>query len=117
MADIDVRDHAVNEDNATISLGVLTAPGLSLSLQMPYSWDTSVVYTIGSINTNVVVVLEGSNDDLLWVALHSPITKTANGTFMIHHQERINYIRFRFVSEAGGAAAIITVNASPGVRS
>jgi hypothetical protein len=117
MADYDMSDYAVATDNAGVTVAVMSAPGRSESVKMPGCLDTTVFYKVESIDTNVVVTIEGSDDDTNWVELKNRATKTANGTYLFHYEPRINYMRFYWVSEAGGSAATITVTFSPGVRS
>lgn len=117
MADINARDYAISATNEGIPAALMDAPGYSDTLIMYGCWDSNIAYTIALINTNVVVQLEGSNNNSDWFSLSEEITKTANGTYNIHHQERVNYMRLRWISELGGTVATIQVNFSPGVRS
>ena len=75
-------------------------------------------YTITLIDTNVVVRAEGSLDGTNWANLDAndiDTTKTANGTYLFTFFGKINFIRFTFVSEAGGTAAKIDVKYLGGV--
>lgn len=91
----------------------LTAPGNGTVVNVQNYESVTVAYTITTINTNVVVRLEGSIDGTNWYALTSDTTQTTNNTFALQLPEGTfagtMFIRFVFVSEAGGTAATITV--------
>jgi hypothetical protein len=101
-----------------ISLGTKTALGSTTVIYMPGCYDTTVQYTVAGIGTNVVVRLEGSNNNDAWFNLDTgDTTHTANGTYALHYTHRINYIRFQFVSYIGGSPTIENINAALGVIS
>lgn len=66
--------------------------------------------TVASINTNVVVVPEYSNDGFSTVAAKgAPVTITANGVYTIPASVNYKDRRLYFLSESGGTAATIDV--------
>ena len=90
----------------------LTAPGVTSAFSMVGYKRATVAVTIASINTNVVIRIEGSLDGTNWFNLNATETDTvftSNGTFGFNVEAAIDNIRLNFVSESGGTAA--TVNA------
>ena len=67
---------------------------------------------VASINTNVVVRLEFSNDLAFGsgVFFSPDLTITANGNYAISSAPVKKYCRARFVSETGGSAATVDFN-------
>ena len=62
--------------------------------------------TVATINTNVIVALEGSIDGANWSKVIANTTLTANGTTHYNVANHpLRYIRPVFVSESGGTAA------------
>lgn len=99
--------------------GVLTAPGQSVTVNALYSdYKISAQVTVSSINTNVVVRLEVSNDGTNWVNANSSGTDqtlTANGSYMLAVSDiPVSLARLLFVSETGGTAAVLNVNVLAG---
>ena len=95
-----------------IDLGTLSAPGSTDVVRMYGSKGFMLQYTVATINTSVVVKAEGSVDNSSWFDLsedESAVTKTANGTYAMLCETEVPFIRFTFVSEAGGTAATIAV--------
>ena len=95
-----------------VDLGTLTAPASTDVVRMYGSKGFIVQFTVATINTSVVVKAEGSVDNSSWFDLsedESAITKTANGTYAMLCETEVPFIRFTFVSEAGGTAATIAV--------
>ncbi len=121
MADKKAFQYAV--DNSIIEFDQLTAGATATSAIDLRSEDKRETYlnvlfqyVIAAINTNVAITVQGSLDNVNWFNLHeddSNTTKTANGVYAIMYQGagEVNYIRFYFVSEAGGTAATIDVKA------
>ncbi len=69
--------------------------------------------TVASINTNVVVRLDGSLDGTNYAPIVSGQTITANGTsFYSVTNMPVKYIQPVFVSESGGTAATVTFGIS-----
>ena len=65
--------------------------------------------TVASINTNVVVRLEGSIDGTNYAQLITGQTITGNGTqYYGLANTPVKYIKPVFVSEAGGTSAVVT---------
>jgi len=89
----------------------LTAPGSTTGLSVLRYKDHVFQYTITNIDTNVVIRVEGSLDDTSWYTMLSDdVTKLANGTYdVVVNDRRTKYIRFTFVSETGGTAAVIAI--------
>lgn len=99
----------------------LTATGNTDSVSVEGSRDHTAQLTIASINTNVVVQLEGSVDGTNFFILPlegvvisglaitaNVATITANGTYLLYVKDvAITKIRLKFVSESGGTAATI----------
>lgn len=90
----------------------LTAPGSTQALDVTAFPRVHCQYVIASINTNVVVRLEGSNDGTNWSNLAQgevDTTRTTNGVFSFITTAPLFRVRFTFVSESGGTAATIDV--------
>lgn len=69
----------------------------------------TLIVTVASINTNVVVRLEGSIDGTNYAPIISDQTITANGTTVYSVADRpVKWVRPRFVSESGGTDALVT---------
>tara|TARA_R110000868_G_scaffold52100_2_gene164844 strand:+ start:4116 stop:4460 length:345 start_codon:yes stop_codon:yes gene_type:complete len=92
---------------------VLEAPasGEAISVYQPPSIvakNFSFFVTVGSINTNVIVALNGSIDGTNWSKLIGNTTLTANGTTHYNSANHpVKYIQPIFVSESGGTAATV----------
>jgi hypothetical protein len=90
----------------------LTAAGSTASINMTEYDEITCSFLIASIDTNVVVRLEGNNDNgANWTNMNDAgvdTTITANGLYaFVKYGVSFKYVRFTFVSEAGGAAATI----------
>lgn len=99
----------------------LTAAGNTGSVNVKGSNDHTAQITVATINTNVIVQLEGTIDgtDFFILPLEGVVisglaitanvaTITANGTFLLYVKDvGITEIRLKFVSESGGTAATI----------
>ena len=89
----------------------LTAPGSTTGFATPGCTQHTVAVTVATINTNVVVRIEGSVDNTAWGNLDSgglDTTITANGTYLFTCPNTLlAYLRVTFVSETGGTAATI----------
>lgn len=99
----------------------LTAPGNSDEVSVEGSKDHTAQITVATINTNVVVQLEGSVDGANFfilplegavvsgIAIAANVaTITANGTYLLYVKDvAIKNIRLKFVSESSGTAATI----------
>lgn len=93
-----------------ITFAQLTAPGSTSATTVTAYKNYTLQYKVASIDTNVVVRLEGSLDGTNWINLDSDgdTTITANGTYGFKLSNTpLAQIRFTFVSEAGGTAATI----------
>ena len=68
----------------------------------------SFFVTVGSINTNVIVALNGSIDGTNWSKIIANNTITANGTTHYNVANHpVKFIQPIFVSESGGTAATV----------
>ena len=73
--------------------------------------DYTLIVTVASVNTNVIVRLEGSVDGTNYAPIIANQTITANGTTAYSVAGRpVKWIRTNWVSEAGGTAATVTFN-------
>ena len=92
----------------------LTAPGYGNTLQVAQNntfstQSYSLFVTVANINTNVVVLLEGSIDGTNYAPIIANQTITANGTTVYSVTGRpVKWVRPNFVSESGGTAAVVT---------
>ena len=92
---------------------VLEAPasGESTSVYLPPSIvakNFSLFVTVASVDTNVIVALNGSIDGTNWSKLIANQTITADGTTHYHIANHpVKYIQPVFVSESGGTAATV----------
>jgi len=99
---------------------VLTAPGSgeSTSVYLPPSIvakNFTLFVTVASINTNVIVALEGSIDGTNWSKIIANTTITANGTTHYNVANHpVKFIRPVFVSELGGTAATVLFSVAAG---
>jgi hypothetical protein len=91
----------------------LTAPasGESTSVYLPpfiVAKNFSFFVTVASINTNVIVALEGSIDGTNWSKIITNQTITSNGTAHYNIANHpVRYVQPIFVSESGGTAATV----------
>jgi hypothetical protein len=92
---------------------VLTAPATcaDTSVYLPptiVAKNFSLFVTVASVNTNVIVALEGSIDGTHWSKIIANTTLTANGTTHYNSANHpVKFIRPVFVSESGGTAATV----------
>ena len=99
---------------------VLEAPasGVSTSVYLPpsiVSKNFSLFVTVASINTNVVVALNGSIDGTNWSKIITNQTITATGTTHYNVANHpVKFIQPVFVSEAGGTAATVLFSIAAG---
>jgi len=99
---------------------VLTAP--ASGEVMPVQQGEAIVtrnytffVTVASINTNVIVALNGSIDGTNWSKVIANQTITANGT--AHYSvanHPLQYVQPIFVSESGGTAATVLFSIGAG---
>ncbi len=96
-----------------VTYDTLTAPasGVSTTVQLGEEINTrnyTLFTTVASINTNVVVALEGSIDGTNYSKIISNQTITANGTTHYNVANHpVKYVQPVFVSESGGTAATV----------
>jgi len=107
-------------DSLFVTYPLLSAPasGDSTSVYLPPTIVTknySLFVTVASINTNVIIALEGSIDRTNWSKIIANTTITANGTThytVANHPMR--YVQPVFVSESGGTAATVLFSLGAG---
>lgn len=91
----------------------LTAPSTSTNSRNMDGFNRAfITATVANINTNVVLRIEGSNDNSNWVNLNASdadTTITANGTYGFQYVGCPQHIRTTFVSESGGTSATVNV--------
>lgn len=101
----------------------LVAPGVTDEVSVEGAKNHTTSVTVASINTNVLLQVEGSVDGTNYfklpledvvvsgLAITSNVaTITANGTYLLYVKDvTIKNIRTNFVSESGGTAATIDV--------
>lgn len=89
----------------------LTAPGSTSAFSLVGYNKATVSVVVASINTNVVLRVEGSMNGTNWFNLNASnvdTTITANGTYGFNASSVVaDSIRLTFVSESGGTAATI----------
>ena len=103
-----------------ITYPLFTAPanGTTTSVYQPPSLiakNYTLFVTVATINTNVIVALEGSIDGTNWSKVIASTTILANGTThynLANHP--LKYIRPVFVSELGGTAAEVLFSVAAG---
>jgi|TARA_R100001015_G_C4545235_1_gene108345 hypothetical protein len=99
-----------------ISTEALTAPATGTALEVAVNnlfstKNYTFMVTVASINTNVIVRLEGSLDGTNYATLLANRTISANGsTFENVVNKPFKWLRPVFVSEAGGTAATVTLS-------
>jgi hypothetical protein len=101
-----------------LSFTQLTAAGSTAATNVrPYSNITFQIL-IATIDTSVTVRVEGSMDNTNWFNMNDAgvdTTYTANGTYQLSKSNvAVEYVRFTFVSEVGGANATIDVDLTAG---
>ena len=94
------------------------ASGASTSVYFPpsvVSKNFCLFVTVATINTNVVVALNGSIDGTNWSKIITNQTITANGTTHYNVANHpVKFIQPVFVSESGGTAATVLFSISAG---
>jgi hypothetical protein len=107
-------------DSLFVTYPLLDAPAScdSTSVYLPPTIVTknySLFVTVASINTNVIIALEGSIDGTNWSKLIANTTITANGTTHYNSTNHpVRYVRPVFVSESGGTAATVLFSLGTG---
>jgi hypothetical protein len=107
-------------DSLFVTYSLLDAPATCANtvVYLPPSIVTKnyvLFVTVASINTNVIIALEGSIDGTNWSKIIANTTITANGTThynLANHPMR--YVRPVFVSESGGTAATVLFSLGTG---
>ena len=91
----------------------LSAPGDGTVLQVASNnffatKSYTLTATVASINTNVVIRLDGSIDGTNYAPIIAAQTITSNGTSVYNVANTpVRWIRPKFISEAGGTAATV----------
>jgi len=102
-----------NAESFFVTYNTLTAPasGVSTPVQLGSSINTknyTLFVTVASINTNVIVALEGSIDGTNYSKIIANQTITANGTTHYNIANHpVKFVQPVFVSESGGTAATV----------
>ena len=102
------------QDTIFSTESTLSAPAVGTALQVAQNnffstRDYTLIVTVASVNTNVIVRLEGSVDVTNYAPIIANQTITANGTTVYSVAGRpVKWIRTNWVSEAGGTAATVT---------
>lgn len=103
---------AVLHPRSVLSLGILTAPGVTASGETP-GVNLTFQVTVSNIGTNVVIRFEGSLDGIgyfpLYDATQTDTTLTANGVYGYTVYAPVRYVRARLVSLSGGTPSIATL--------
>jgi hypothetical protein len=108
------------QQNLFIDYASLDAPasGVSTLVQLPPSLNTKnyvLFATVTSINTNVIIALNGSIDGSNWSKIIANQTITSNGTTHYNVANHpVKYVQPVFVSESGGTAANVLFSLAAG---
>ena len=89
----------------------LSAPGTTDAYRSQSLSKHTIQYTIGDINTDVVVCASGSLDASGWFnpcASGTLTRRTENGTYALMFDCMMKWVKFSFESESGGTTAMIT---------
>ena len=90
----------------------LTAAGSTAALNVQGRAKINWQYVVSSLDTTVVVRVEGSHDGTNWYNLdadRNDTTEVADGTYCLYcAAAACKYTRFTFVSETGGTAVVVT---------
>ena len=96
---------------ATYETLAAPASGISTPVQLGSTINTrnyTLFTTVASINTNVVVALNGSIDGTNWSKIIANQTISANGTTHYNIANHpVKYVQPIFVSESGGTSATV----------
>jgi hypothetical protein len=104
---------AQSEEALFVTYPTLTAPASGDSTLVQFypklkTQNYTLFVTVGNINTNVVVALNGSIDGTNWSKLIANQTITSAGTTHYNVANHpVKYIQPVFVSEAGGTTATV----------
>jgi hypothetical protein len=107
-------------DSLFVTYPLLDAPAACANtvVYLPPSIVTknyALFVTVASINTNVIIALEGSIDGINWSKIIANTTITANGTTHYNTANHpVRYVRPVFVSESGGTAATVLFSLGTG---
>jgi len=102
-----------NAESFFVTYDTLTAPGSGVAtpVQLGSSISTRnyiLFVTVASVNTNVIVALEGSIDGTNYSKIIANNTITANGTTHYNIANHpVKFVQPVFVSESGGTAATV----------
>ena len=101
---------SVNVAQAKNTWAQLTAPASTAAFSMIGYKRATIAAVVATINTNVVLRVEGSMDGTNWFNLSADNTDTviaANGTYGFNVEVAVDNIRLNFVSESGGTTATV----------
>jgi len=102
-----------NTESFFVTYDTLTAPGSGVAtpVQLGSSIRTrnyTLFVTVASVNTNVIVALEGSIDGTNYSKIIANNTINANGTTHYNIANHpVKFVQPVFVSESGGTAATV----------
>lgn len=109
---------AIQSKFGPVTFTQLTAAGSTAAQNVRPRTTIEYAVTVASIDTSVTVRVEGSHDNTNWFNLDDAAidtTYTANGTYeLCKYGVAAEYVRFTFVSEAGGANATLDVSLMAG---
>ena len=103
----------LGENVLFVGYPTLSAPASGDSTLVQYypklkTQNYTLFVTVASINTNVVVALNGSIDGTNWSKIIANQTITSNGTSHYNIANHpVKYVQPIFVSESGGTAATV----------
>ena len=104
------------QDTIFLNESTLTAPASGTVLQVSQNnffatKSYTLTVTVASINTNVIVRLDGSIDGTNYAPIIAAQTITSNGTSVYSVADRpVKFVKGVFVSESGGTAGTVTFN-------
>jgi len=89
----------------------LTAPGVTSAVKVDAVNSHVFQIKLANKDTSVDVNIEGTIDGTNYFSFNATDTQyTANGTYLLSVKNMlVKFVRFRFVSEVGGAAATLDV--------
>jgi len=108
-------------NNSIVTLAQITAAATASDVIQMITDDGKVIYlsavfavTIATIDTNVVVRIQGSLDNSNWFNVdedEQDVTYTANGTYALRYQGKgeVRYLRLYVVSESGGTLVTVDI--------
>lgn len=89
------------------------APGVSRAVYSAGHKSVTWYYVVSAINTSVTVALQARKLPGAWTTIDANVSQTANGNYGLTWTaaDTADSVRFNWLSEVGGTAAIIVQNA------